>query len=259
MRFGLERMRRLLTALGSPQERFRRDPRRRHERQELDGPHDRGAARGARRPHGRVPLAAPDLVRRAHPRRRPRPRARRVRRRRRARGGGGGEGRPRAGGGRPRHAVRAHHRRRVRRAGAPGASTSRWSRRGSAAATTPTGVLRAPVVVLTNVGLEHTRWLGPTIGDIAREKLAVVAPGAMLVLGEADAEVAALAEATGAGSCGRTRGRDRPARVTSGRTSRWPAPPPASTSAPARPGRGRARGRADHGARAPAGRRRARR
>ena len=32
--------------------------------------------------------------------------------------------------------------------------------------------------MLTNVGLEHTRWLGPTIGDIAREKLAVVAPGA---------------------------------------------------------------------------------
>jgi dihydrofolate synthase/folylpolyglutamate synthase len=61
-----------------------------------------------------------------------------------------------------------------------------------------TGVLRAPVVVLTNVGLEHTRWLGPTIGDIAREKLAVVAPGAVLVLGEADAEVEALAEATGA-------------------------------------------------------------
>ena len=39
-----------------------------------------------------------------------------------------------------------------------------------------TGVLRAPIVVLTNVGLEHTRWLGPTIPDIAREKLAVVAP-----------------------------------------------------------------------------------
>ncbi len=61
-----------------------------------------------------------------------------------------------------------------------------------------TGVLRAPVVVLTNVGLEHTRWLGPTIADIAREKLAVVEPGATLVLGDADAEVDALARATGA-------------------------------------------------------------
>jgi len=55
-----------------------------------------------------------------------------------------------------------------------------------------TGVLRAPVVVLTNVGLEHTRWLGSTIPDIAREKLAVVAPGATLVLGDAQPEVVAL-------------------------------------------------------------------
>jgi dihydrofolate synthase/folylpolyglutamate synthase len=38
--------------------------------------------------------------------------------------------------------------------------------------------------VLTNVGLEHTRWLGPTVRDIAREKLAVVQPGSTLVLGE---------------------------------------------------------------------------
>jgi dihydrofolate synthase / folylpolyglutamate synthase len=57
-----------------------------------------------------------------------------------------------------------------------------------------TNVLAAPVCVLTNVGLEHTRWLGPTITDIAREKLAVVAPGATLVVGpldpEAEAEVA---------------------------------------------------------------------
>ena len=37
-----------------------------------------------------------------------------------------------------------------------------------------TNVLGAEVVVLTNVGLEHTRWLGPTIADIAGEKLAVV-------------------------------------------------------------------------------------
>jgi dihydrofolate synthase/folylpolyglutamate synthase len=61
-----------------------------------------------------------------------------------------------------------------------------------------TNVLGAPVVVLTNVGLEHTRWLGPTISDIAREKLAVVRDGATLVLGEAQPEVEALAGATGA-------------------------------------------------------------
>jgi dihydrofolate synthase / folylpolyglutamate synthase len=46
-----------------------------------------------------------------------------------------------------------------------------------------TNVLPSTVQVLTNVGLEHTRWLGPTVRDIAREKLAVVRDGATLVLG----------------------------------------------------------------------------
>ena len=61
-----------------------------------------------------------------------------------------------------------------------------------------TNVLGASVCVLTNVGLEHTRWLGPTIPDIAREKLAVVPAGATLVLGEVDDEVLTLAQDTGA-------------------------------------------------------------
>jgi dihydrofolate synthase/folylpolyglutamate synthase len=46
-----------------------------------------------------------------------------------------------------------------------------------------TNVLASTVAVLTNVGLEHTRWLGPTVTDIATEKLAVVEPGSTLVVG----------------------------------------------------------------------------
>jgi dihydrofolate synthase/folylpolyglutamate synthase len=46
-----------------------------------------------------------------------------------------------------------------------------------------TNVIPSRVQVLTNVGLEHTRWLGPTVADIASEKLAVVRPGATLVIG----------------------------------------------------------------------------
>jgi dihydrofolate synthase / folylpolyglutamate synthase len=58
-----------------------------------------------------------------------------------------------------------------------------------------TSVIDAGVTVLTNVGLEHTRYLGPTVSDIAEEKLAVVAPHATLVLGEELAEpVLAIAE-----------------------------------------------------------------
>jgi dihydrofolate synthase / folylpolyglutamate synthase len=47
-----------------------------------------------------------------------------------------------------------------------------------------TNVVHARVVLLTNVGLEHTEVLGSTRGQIAREKLAVVRPGALVVLGE---------------------------------------------------------------------------
>ena len=61
-----------------------------------------------------------------------------------------------------------------------------------------TNVIDAEVVVLTNVGLEHTRWLGPTVLDIAREKLAVVRPGATLVLGPVPAEVESEARLHGA-------------------------------------------------------------
>jgi dihydrofolate synthase / folylpolyglutamate synthase len=45
-----------------------------------------------------------------------------------------------------------------------------------------TNVLAAPVVLLTNVGLDHTDVLGSTREAIAREKLAVVHPGATAVL-----------------------------------------------------------------------------
>jgi dihydrofolate synthase/folylpolyglutamate synthase len=47
-----------------------------------------------------------------------------------------------------------------------------------------TNVVDARVVLLTNVGLEHTDVLGETRDQIAREKLAVVKPGAVAVLGE---------------------------------------------------------------------------
>ena len=47
-----------------------------------------------------------------------------------------------------------------------------------------TNVLGAEVVVLTNVALDHTDVLGETREAIAEEKLAVVAPGSTVVLGE---------------------------------------------------------------------------
>ena len=59
-----------------------------------------------------------------------------------------------------------------------------------------TNVLRAPVVILTNVGLEHTEQLGRTRELIAAEKLAVLQPGATVVLSEPEWE--SFARANGA-------------------------------------------------------------
>jgi dihydrofolate synthase/folylpolyglutamate synthase len=60
-----------------------------------------------------------------------------------------------------------------------------------------TNVIPSEVQVLTNVGLEHTRWLGPTIRDIAGEKLAVVRAGSTLVIGpDLDPDALALARET---------------------------------------------------------------
>jgi dihydrofolate synthase / folylpolyglutamate synthase len=57
-----------------------------------------------------------------------------------------------------------------------------------------TNVIPSKVQVLTNVGLEHTRWLGPTIADIAAEKLDIVRPGGTLVVGaDLHEDAAALA------------------------------------------------------------------
>jgi dihydrofolate synthase/folylpolyglutamate synthase len=66
-----------------------------------------------------------------------------------------------------------------------------------------TNVLPSTVQVLTTVGLEHTRWLGPTVRDVAREKLAVQRDGATLVIGsglhpDAEEEARAAAERHGA-------------------------------------------------------------
>jgi dihydrofolate synthase / folylpolyglutamate synthase len=57
-----------------------------------------------------------------------------------------------------------------------------------------TNVIPSRVQVLTSVGLDHTRWLGPTIADIAAEKLAVVRNHGTLVVGEIDPGTSDLAE-----------------------------------------------------------------
>ncbi len=57
-----------------------------------------------------------------------------------------------------------------------------------------TNVIPSRVQVLTTIALEHTRWLGPTLADIAAEKLAVARRQGHLVTGPLPPEIDALAE-----------------------------------------------------------------
>jgi dihydrofolate synthase / folylpolyglutamate synthase len=59
-----------------------------------------------------------------------------------------------------------------------------------------TNTIPSKVTVLTSIGLDHTEWLGQTELEIAAEKLAVLRDQTTLVLGEVSAEVRVLAEET---------------------------------------------------------------
>ena len=203
MRFGLDRMRRMMTALGSPERRF--------DTIHVLGTNGKSSTtrmiaailQGHGSAHRRLPLAAPGLLPRAHPGRRARARHRGLR------------------GAVARAAWAAEQ---VNRTLAEddhvtqfelltAAALWEMARRevevavleaGLGGRYDATSVIDARVTVLTNVGLEHTRWLGPTIADIAEEKLAVVSPGTTLVLGRG-------ARGAGAGG-GRAGGGRAPAR-----------------------------------------------
>jgi dihydrofolate synthase/folylpolyglutamate synthase len=59
-----------------------------------------------------------------------------------------------------------------------------------------TNTLRSSVTALTSIGLDHTEWLGETELEIAGEKLAVLRPGTVLVMGSLSPEVERLARET---------------------------------------------------------------
>ena len=59
-----------------------------------------------------------------------------------------------------------------------------------------TNVIDSTATALTSVGLDHVEWLGGTELEIATEKLAVLRPGTILVVGELEPDIAELAHAT---------------------------------------------------------------
>lgn len=56
-----------------------------------------------------------------------------------------------------------------------------------------TNAAHGAVSVLTSVGMDHTEYLGNTLADIAREKLAIVKPGTILIAGPLNEEITSLA------------------------------------------------------------------
>lgn len=55
-----------------------------------------------------------------------------------------------------------------------------------------TNVTDAPVAVITNIGLDHTEFMGDTRREIAAEKVGIVKSDAVLVTGERDPEILAI-------------------------------------------------------------------
>ncbi len=66
-----------------------------------------------------------------------------------------------------------------------------------------TNIITPEVSVITNIGLEHTRYLGDTVAAIAAEKAGIIKPGVPVVIGETDSEsepvFRAMAAETGSG------------------------------------------------------------
>ena len=55
-----------------------------------------------------------------------------------------------------------------------------------------TNVVDAQVAVITNIGLDHTEFAGPTMAHIAREKAGIIKPGSIVVCGETDPELVSI-------------------------------------------------------------------
>lgn len=70
-----------------------------------------------------------------------------------------------------------------------------------------TNVANADVAVVTNIGLDHVEFLGPTVADIAREKAGIVKPASTLVLSETRPELVPIFESEAASQV-LLRGRD---------------------------------------------------
>lgn len=60
-----------------------------------------------------------------------------------------------------------------------------------------TNVCNAQVAVITNIGIDHTEFAGPTKAHIATEKSGIIKPGSAVVIGETEPELVQIFQAAG--------------------------------------------------------------
>jgi dihydrofolate synthase/folylpolyglutamate synthase len=63
-----------------------------------------------------------------------------------------------------------------------------------------TNVVNPTVAVVTNIGMDHNEFAGPTLVDVATEKAGIIKPGCAAVIGETRPELVEIFEAAGAAS-----------------------------------------------------------
>jgi dihydrofolate synthase/folylpolyglutamate synthase len=63
-----------------------------------------------------------------------------------------------------------------------------------------TNVCDAQVAVITNIGMDHNEYAGPTLGHIAREKAGIIKPNSAVVVGETDPELVEIFVSEGGAS-----------------------------------------------------------
>ncbi|WP_040495851.1 bifunctional folylpolyglutamate synthase/dihydrofolate synthase [Ilumatobacter nonamiensis] len=52
-----------------------------------------------------------------------------------------------------------------------------------------TNIVQSQVAVVTNIGMDHNEFAGPSIQDVAREKSGIVKPGSAVIVGETDPDI----------------------------------------------------------------------
>ncbi|MET0461490.1 MAG: folylpolyglutamate synthase/dihydrofolate synthase family protein [Ilumatobacteraceae bacterium] len=55
-----------------------------------------------------------------------------------------------------------------------------------------TNIVNAQVAAITNIGMDHNEFAGPTLADVAREKAGIIKPGSAAVIGELDPDLVAV-------------------------------------------------------------------